>query len=63
MGQATSGVINCVNSTGCVSEKHRYNLESNDIKLGMRWMFGDVGGPVQPAYLPPAPEAPIVRKY
>lgn len=63
MGQATSGMINCVNSTGCVSEKHRYNLESNDIKLGMRWMFGEVGVPAQPAYFAPAPEAPIVRKY
>lgn len=61
MGDATSGVINCVNASGCVAEKHRYSLQSNDIKLGMRWMFGDVV-PTQAAYLP-APEAPIVRKY
>lgn len=61
MGEATSGVINCVNSTGCVAEKHRYNLESNDIKIGMRWLISDVGV-AAPAYLP-APEAPIIRKY
>ncbi len=60
MGTATSALINCVNSTGCVAEKHRYNLESNDIKLGVRWLFGDVG---QAAYIPPAPESPIIRKY
>ena len=59
MGDATSGFINCVNSTGCVVEKHRYSLESQDIRLGMRWMFNDV------AYAPPPPppEQPIIRKY
>ena len=59
MGDATSALINCTQPTGCVAEKHRYSLSSNDIKLGVRWMFGDVG---QAAYVP-APEAPIVRKY
>ncbi|WP_131194769.1 outer membrane protein [Lichenihabitans psoromatis] len=59
MGDATSGFINCVNSTGCVIEKHRYDLASQDIRLGMRWMISDVAP--TPVYYPP--EAPIVRKY
>ncbi|MCW6510112.1 outer membrane protein [Lichenifustis flavocetrariae] len=59
MGEAKSGFINCVNSTGCVSEKHSYSLASNDIRLGFRWLFTDVT-PYQPVVYP-AP--PIVRKY
>ena len=59
MGQATSGLINCVNSTGCVVERHRYDLQSQDIRLGMRWLFSDV----TPAPVYYQPEAPIVRKY
>ena len=58
LGDATSGLITCVNSTGCVSEKHKYTLESQDIRLGFRWLFDQ---PIQAAYYPP--EAPIVRKY
>jgi opacity protein-like surface antigen len=59
MGEAKSNFINCVNSNGCVAEKHKYDLASNDFRLGFRWLFNDVT-PVEPvAY--PAP--PIVRKY
>ena len=58
MGNAASGFINCVNSNGCVADKHRYSLESQDIRLGMRWLFADIAPP--PVYYPPPP---IVRKY
>ncbi len=62
MGSATSGLINCVNGTGCVLERHRYSLASQDIKLGMRWMFNEVApAPTTVGYYPT--EAPIVRKY
>ena len=59
MGEANSGFINCVNSSGCVVEKHRYDLSSQDIRLGMRWMIGDATP--APTYYPP--EQPIIRKY
>ena len=61
MGDATSGFINCVNSNGCVVEKHKYSLESQDIRLGMRWLIGDATPAPAPVYY--QPEAPIVRKY
>lgn len=60
LGDATSGLITCVNSTGCVAERHKYSLESQDIRLGMRWLIDPII-PVAP-YLP-EPEPPIVRKY
>ncbi len=59
MGDVKSNFINCVNSTGCVVEKHRYDLSSQDIRLGLRWMIGDYS----PALPPPPPEQPIIRKY
>lgn len=59
MGEAKSNTISCVNSTGCVAEKHSYSLASNDFRLGFRWLFTDVT-PVAPVVYP-AP--PIVRKY
>ncbi len=60
MGEATSSAINCVGG-GCARETQHYKLESNDIKLGMRWMFNDVATLTPATYV--APEAPIVRKY
>ncbi|MDX7952009.1 porin family protein [Lichenihabitans sp. Uapishka_5] len=59
MGDAKSNAINCVNSTGCVAEKHSYSLASNDFRLGFRWLFSDITPVAAVAY--PAP--PIVRKY
>ncbi len=58
LGEAKSGLITCVNSNGCVLEKHRYDLESQDIRLGMRWLIEPVV-----AAAPFLPEPPIVRKY
>ena len=72
MGEAKSSPIGCVNQNGCPLEVQRYRLESNDIKLGMRWMFNDVAqvepavyAPPPPVYAPPvyAPRPPLVRKY
>ena len=62
MGEANSGQIGCVNTSGCTFETQKLRLESQDIKLGMRWMFSDVA-PLTPAvYSPPPMEAPLVRK-
>ena len=77
MGDVKSGSINCVNASSCTHEIQKIHLDSQDVKLGMRWMFSDVGfgGGVVPAaypayaptYTPPAPAytpaAPLVRKY
>ena len=72
MGQAQSAAIGCVNTTGCTQEVQKIKLQSNDIKLGMRWMFSDTGPiapvmytPPPPVYSPPPPaySPPLVRKY
>jgi opacity protein-like surface antigen len=58
MGKADSGVIACAG--GCSpAETHHYNLASNDIRVGMRWMFN--APPPPPVYEQPV--GPIVRKY
>ena len=66
MGDATAAPIQCVGPSGCPHEVQKYKLESQDIKLGMRWMFNDTV-PVAPAvYAPPPPvyaPPPLVRKY
>ncbi len=62
MGQATSAPIICVNTTGCTFETQRLRLQSQDIKLGMRWMFNDIA-PIAPVMYSPPPQAPLVRKY
>ncbi len=64
MGDATSNQIICQNGagSGCPHEVQKYKLESQDIKLGMRWMFTDVA-PIEPVVYAPPPQAPLVRKY
>lgn len=62
LGNVTSGFINCL--CGQVFQGFKVKeLTSNEFRIGMRWMFGDIG-PLAP---PPAPdyppEPPIVRKY
>ena len=62
MGDVKSSPIQC--TVPCASETQKYKLESQDIKLGMRWMFNDTL-PVAPAsYAPPiySPPPPLVRK-
>jgi opacity protein-like surface antigen len=62
LGNVTSGVINCLCNQVFAGFKVK-ELTSNEFRIGMRWMFGDIG-PLAP---PPAPEyppqPPIVRKY
>ncbi len=59
MGEARSSQIGCVNTTGCTNEVQKIRLNSNDVSLGMRWMFTDIAVP-EP-YTPPP--TPLVRKY
>jgi opacity protein-like surface antigen len=54
MGTATSGAIICQNTPFCGHEVQQFHLASNDIRIGMRWIFLDV--------LPP-PVAPVIAKY
>jgi opacity protein-like surface antigen len=55
MGTVTSGPIICQNTPACGHEVQQFHLASNDIRLGMRWIFADVA--------PPPPQLPLVRKY
>ena len=66
MGDVRSGPINCQNTSVCPHEVQKISLASQDIKLGMRWMFSDVGNYAPaPVYAPPPPAyaPPLVRKY
>jgi opacity protein-like surface antigen len=54
-GTITSGAIQCQNTTGCGHEVQQFHLASNDIRLGMRWIFADLP--------PPPPVMPLVTKY
>ena len=58
MGDIKSGAIICQNTPSCGDEVQRIHLASQDVKLGMRWMFSDIVEP-QPVLYPPPP---IVRK-
>jgi opacity protein-like surface antigen len=60
MGDAETGVVSCLPSCGgdLRTAYKLKELESHDIKIGMRWMLG---GPVAP--MPAAYGAPIIRKY
>jgi opacity protein-like surface antigen len=55
MGNAISGPIICTNMQGCSHETQKYQLASNDIRVGLRWMLGEAEAP--------APQPPIVTKY
>ena len=65
MGDVRSGAINCQNTGTCPHEVQKISLASQDVKIGMRWLFDDAGyAPPPPApYYPPPPPAPLVRKY
>ena len=61
MGEAETGVVSCLPACNLRTVYRAKELESHDIKLGMRWMFG---APVVAAYEPPPPPMmPLVRKY
>jgi opacity protein-like surface antigen len=65
LGKFTSGASNCANGVnfgnnscgGGVANyvKSTSTLDSNDFRIGLRWMLGETP--------PPAPEMPLVRKY
>jgi opacity protein-like surface antigen len=56
MGTVTGGPIQCTNTPFCGHEIQKFNLASNDIRIGMRWMFADLAP--APVYQPT-----LVRKY
>lgn len=56
MGDIKTGPIVCQNTPACGNEVQKIHLASQDVKLGMRWMFTDIVAP-QPVYQPP-----LVRK-
>ncbi len=60
MGKAEAGPITCYAAPGaCLSTVYTYKtLDSHDLKIGMRWMFG---APVAMAPMPMG--EPIMRKY
>ncbi|HTJ01269.1 MAG TPA: opacity family porin, partial [Methylovirgula sp.] len=55
MGNASTGTIVCTNTAACSNEVQHFHLASQDIRLGMRWMFADIP--------PVAPQLPLVSKY
>jgi opacity protein-like surface antigen len=54
-GDITTAGISCTNAPACGHEVQRFHLASQDIRLGMRWMFADIP--------PVAPQLPLVSKY
>jgi hypothetical protein len=59
MGEAATGVVTC--APDCPKTVYRVKeLESHDVKVGLRYMFG---APVAVAAVDYAPPPPLVRKY
>lgn len=56
-GNIATGTINCQTPGICPKEVQHYHLTSNDIRLGFRYTFADLGGPVI------GPSLPLIRKY
>jgi len=53
LGTPVSGAIFCQNTPACGHEIQRFHLTSNDLRIGLRYMFADI----------PAPAPPLVTKY
>jgi opacity protein-like surface antigen len=52
LGDATSGTLHCGN--GCTSAPVEIkNIQSNDFRIGMRWLLNDTTPAPQPVYAPP----------
>ena len=62
MGDVRSGAIACQNTGVCPHEVQKISLASQDVKIGMRWLFGDTGYAAPVPYDAPPPP-PLVRKY
>ncbi|MES2906146.1 MAG: outer membrane beta-barrel protein [Pseudomonadota bacterium] len=59
-GTINLGDVTCFNSPGCTSDNFEMrDLASHDLRVGMRWTFGEAPPPPPP----PMMEAPVVRKY
>ncbi len=58
-GSMNSGRIDCGGAVACGFETHRVKLASHDVRIGLRYMFGDSG--YAPA--PMAFQQPLIRKY
>jgi len=67
LGDVPSGAIHCICGGPTFPGFKVKNLTSNEFRIGMRWMFGEVAEAVPPPVYAPAPEyvpqQPIVRKY
>ena len=58
-GSISGGRIACQGPVACGFETHKFRLASHDVRIGLRYMFGDAGyAPAPVAY-----QAPLVRKY
>ncbi|MFE1598469.1 outer membrane protein [Methylobacterium sp. ID0610] len=63
LGEARTGVLNCFCGQSYAPIKVK-DIESHDIKLGMRWLFGvPLVAPMPPIAAYEPPPGPIVRKY
>jgi opacity protein-like surface antigen len=67
LGKMTSGQSQCFNpdgsigGAGCNWRVSSSKLESQDVRIGMRWMLGETAAPAPVAYFPPA--APLRSKF
>ena len=59
-GSMSGGRIDCGN-VACGFESHRIRLASHDLRVGLRYMFGETYA-AQPPMMAPPP-APLMRKY
>jgi opacity protein-like surface antigen len=57
MGSITTNPINCQGVAICPQEVHRYGLNSHDVKIGFRYLFGGDAPPSMPVH------APLMRKF
>jgi opacity protein-like surface antigen len=56
-GNAGAGIVTCFNTASCADVDYTLrDITSHDMRLGMRWTFGQAPAPM-------APETPVVRKY
>jgi opacity protein-like surface antigen len=56
-GTIDGGRITCQPNVFCGFETHRMKLASHDLRIGLRYMFGET------VYAPPPMPAPLIRKY
>jgi opacity protein-like surface antigen len=67
LGDVPSGAIHCICGQTFAGFKVK-ELTSNEFRVGVRWLFGEVVAAAPPVYAPapeyaPPPQQPIVRKY